>query len=185
MRIWLLLVLLGLLGVTWWASRPEPVSTQLQATDREQIQDYFVQELELRQFDEQGKLVHLLQAQKLKHFLESGVTQLQQPRYVLYADQEPSWRISAEKGRLSKDQSLLELQGNTVIDWLGDENRPPIQMLTSDLTIHPQTEYAETAAPVTVTSEQNWIESLGMQAWLTSPGRIRFLAQTRAHYVAQ
>lgn len=185
MRIWLLLALLTLLGITWWASRPEQVAVTQETVNKDQIQDYFVFNLELRQFDVEGNLAHVLRAGELRHYLESGVTRLQAPRYVLYEDKLPSWRISAAKGLLSEDQSLLQLLGKTNIDWEGDETRPPMHMLTSDLNIQPQQEYAETAAPVTVTSGQNWIESVGMQAWLKRPGRIRFLAQTRAHYVAQ
>ncbi len=186
MRIRLLLVaLLTLLGITWWASRPNPVIIGAETAGRAQIQDYFVYQLELRQFDEQGRLSHSLQAQQLRHYLESGITRLEQPEYMLYADKQPSLRINAAKGALSRDQSLLQLQGETILHWEGDETQPPMRILTSDLDVQPQREYAETAAAVTVTSAENWIESVGMQAWLKSPGRIRFLAQTRAHYVAQ
>ncbi len=185
MRTGLLLALLALLGVILWASRPDPAIVGGETADREQIQDYFVFQLELRQFDEQGKLNHVLQAQQLRHYLESGITRLQQPEYVLYADKQPNLHIRAAKGELSQDQSLLQLQGKTIIDWEGDDTRPPMRILTSDLNIQPQREYAETAAAVTVTSAENWIESVGMQAWMKAPGRIRFLAQTRAHYVAQ
>ncbi|WP_456416776.1 LPS export ABC transporter periplasmic protein LptC [Thiolapillus sp.] len=181
----LLAVLLTLLGVIWWASRPDPALPAGDTVDREQLQDYFVQQLELRQFNEQGVLSHVLRAQQLQHYLESGMTRLTLPEYILYADKEPSLRIEAAQGTLSRDQSLLQLQGETDIHWQGDETQPPMRILTSDLNIQPQREYAETAAAVTVTSAENWIESVGMQAWLKSPGRIRFLAQTRAHYVAQ
>ncbi|WP_456380247.1 LPS export ABC transporter periplasmic protein LptC [Thiolapillus sp.] len=180
-----LLALLALLGIVWWASRPEPAATGSTTVDKEQIQDYFVYQLELRQFDEQGQLSHVLRAQQLRHYPQSGITRLRQPEYVLYADTQPNLRIRAATGELSQDQSLLQLQGETVIDWEGNATRPPMRILTSDLNIQPQREYAETAAAVTVTSAENWIESVGMQAWLKPPGRIRFLAQTRAHYVAQ
>ncbi len=185
MRTWLLLALLMLLGITWWASRPEPLVSIQDPVDKTQLQDYFVFGLELRQFDEAGNLGHVLQARQLRHYTESGVTRLAAPEYVLYSDQRPGWRISAEQGQLSRDQSLLQLLGATNIHYEGDATQPPMHLLTSDLNIHPQTEYAETAAPVTVTSEQNWIESVGMHAWFKHPGRIRFLAQTRAHYVAK
>jgi len=181
----LLVTMLVLAGITWWAARPDPVITGGETVDRTQIQDYFVHQLELRQFDEQGRVSHSLQAQRLRHYLESGITRLERPEYVLYADKQPSLRINAAKGELSRDQSLLQLQGKTIIHWEGDETQPPMRILTSNLNIQPQRQYAETAAAVTVTSTENWIESVGMQAWLKSPGRIHFLAQTRAYYVAQ
>lgn len=185
MRIWLLLALLTVLGITWWASRQEPAVLESERVDQDQVQDYFVRGLELHLFDTQGRLSHILEADRLAHFKASGITRLQQPGYILYEDKQPAWKIRAEKGDLSRDQSLLQLLGKTEIDWQGDDRRPPMHLITSDLIVHPQTEYAETAAPVTVTSGENWIESTGMQAWLKAPGKIRFLAQTRAHYVAQ
>jgi lipopolysaccharide export system protein LptC len=185
MRPWLLLLLLGLLTLTWWASRPEPLITTDTDMNRNQVQDYFVDNLELRQFDLQGNLAHVLKALQLRHYLESGITALSQPAYVLYEQRKPQSRIRAEKGELSKDQTRLQLQGMTFIDWEGNDERPPMKMLTADLDIYPQREYAETKAAVAVISEQNWIESVGMHAWLKSPGRIHFLAQTRAHYVGQ
>jgi len=185
MRIWLLLVLLVALGATWWASRPEPVAAIHKAVDENQVQDYFVHKLDLHLFDREGRLSHVLNAAHLTHFLASGITLVEQPRYTLYEEKQPGWNIQAEKGELSRDQSRLLLLGETVIDWQGDDRHPAMHLLTSDLTIHPQQEYAETGAPVTVTSGENWIESIGMQAWLKAPGKIRFLAQTRAYYVAQ
>ncbi|HDK38203.1 MAG TPA: LPS export ABC transporter periplasmic protein LptC [Thiolapillus brandeum] len=185
MRIWLLSMLMVLLGITWWFSRPEVISTTKPTAGQEPIQDHFVSGLKLRQFDTGGNLSHVLQAQQTRHYLKSGITLLQQPNYVLYTNQQPVWRIDAEKGELAQDQSLLQLLGKTIIHREGDENHPPLHILSSYRNIRPEEEYAETAAPVTVTSDQNWIESVGMQAWLKSPGRIRFLAQTRAHYVAQ
>lgn len=185
MRIWLLLMLLVALGATWWASRPEPAATAQETADEEQIQDYFVHDLDLHLFDPEGSLSHVLNAEHLTHFRVSGIALLKQPRYTLYEEKRPGWKIRADKGELSGDQSRLLLLGKTSIDWQGDERHPAMHLLTSGLTIHPREEYAETEAPVTVTSGENWIESTGMQAWLKAPGKIRFLAQTRAHYVAQ
>ncbi|WP_457668386.1 LPS export ABC transporter periplasmic protein LptC [Thiolapillus sp.] len=185
MRIWLLLALLVVLGFTWWASQKGAATSGQESVDQNRVQDYFVHGLELKLFDTQGKLSHVLDASRLSHYQASGITRLQQPGYLLYEDKQPAWTIRAENGQVSKDQSLLQLLGKTDIHWQGDEQRPPMHLLTSNLNIHPQQEYAETAAPVTVTSGENWIESTGMQAWLKTPGKIRFLAQTRAHYVAQ
>ncbi len=185
MRLGLLLLLLGLVGITWWASQPEPLQATLSSNDKDQIQDYFVEGLELKQFDPRGNLSHVLEAQQLQHYLGSGITDLTLPIYTLYDQKRPQSMVQAETGELSKDHSRLKLQGTTFIDWKGNDQRPAMNMLTSDLTIYPQREYAETSAAVTVISEQNWIESVGMQAWLKSPGRIHFIAQTRAHYVAQ
>ena len=185
MRIWLLLLLLGILGYTWWASRPEPLENQPRGPSARDVQDYYMDELVLRQFDNKGRLSHRLLARDLHHYRDSGLTTLAAPYYMLYEQGAPVWTIDAEKGELSSDQTLLKLFGRTTIEREGDENHPAMHMLTADLRIYPQKEYAETDEPVTVTSEQNWIKSTGMQAWFKPPTRILFPAQARAHYVAQ
>ena len=185
MRAGLLLALLGVLGLTWWASQRSPSSMMTETVADERIQDYFVHGLILQQFDLAGGLSHVLEARHLAHFKASGLTRLTLPSYILYARQRPDWTIQANSGSLNKEKTLLQLLGETHIDWQGDEQRPAMHLVTSNLMIHPQQEYAETDAAVTVTSAENWIESMGMQAWLKTPGKIRFLAQTRAHYVAQ
>ncbi|WP_456373240.1 LPS export ABC transporter periplasmic protein LptC [Thiolapillus sp.] len=185
MRIWLLLLLLGILGYTWWASRPEPPEEHGAADGGQQIQDYYMDGLDLRQFDNSGRLRHRLQARDMHHFRNSGITRLTAPSYVLHEEGRPVWAISAQEGELSADQTLLQLFGATTIERKADENHPAMQIRTANLRIYPQTEHVETDEAVTVTSEQNWIESTGMQAWFKPPTRILFPAQARAHYVAQ
>jgi lipopolysaccharide export system protein LptC len=185
MRIWLLLLLLGVLAYTWWASQPEPVENQPVAIAAREVRDYYMDDLMLRQFDRNGRLSHRLLARDLQHYRDSGLMQLASPHYVLYEQGNPTWIIDADKGELSRDQTLLKLFGRTTIEREGDEDHPAMHMLTADLRIYPQKEYAETDEAVTVTSEQNWIKSTGMQAWFKPPTRILFPAQARAHYVAQ
>ncbi|WP_457676707.1 LPS export ABC transporter periplasmic protein LptC [Thiolapillus sp.] len=185
MRIWLLLLLLGLLAITWWASRPDPSPAVPDDSANAEIQDYFVDGLILRQFDTSGRLSHRLLAQDMQHYRDSGLTRLTAPRYLLYQEGLPLWRIQADRGTLSSDQTLLKLLGKTIIEREADAIHPAMRLVTADLRIYPQKEYAETDEAVTVTSEQNWIESTGMQAWFQAPGKILFPAQTRAHYVAQ
>lgn len=185
MRIWLFLLLLGLLIVTWWASRPEPSPDYTEESANDEVQDYFVDGLALRQFDTDGQLSHRLLARDMQHYRDSGLTRLAAPRYILYEQGNPVWTISAETGELSSDQSLLKLFGETIIEREADDIHPAMRLVTADLRIYPRKEYAETDEAVAVTSGQNWIESTGMQAWFKSPGKILFPEQARAHYVAQ
>ncbi|BAO43382.1 LPS export ABC transporter periplasmic protein LptC [Thiolapillus brandeum] len=185
MRTWLLLLLLGVLGFTWWASRPEPSAISTTQTPGKDVQDYSLNGLALRQFDIQGQLSHRLLAEDMQHYRGSGLTRIQTPEYILYEQGSPVWTVNAARGELSSDQTLLKLFGKTTLEREADDMHPAMRLETADLRIYPHKEYAETDEPVTVTSEQNWIKSTGMQAWFKSPTRILFPAQARAHYVAQ
>jgi lipopolysaccharide export system protein LptC len=59
-----------------------------------------------------------------------------------------------------------------------------ITLLTRDLTIYPQREYAETGAAVTITSGRNEMQAVGMRLDL-SDGRLELLSETKGKYVTK
>lgn len=185
MRFTLFLVLLGLLGLTWWALRPAPDTGQADRAPAEEVIDYFVEELDLTTFSAEGEPLRHLQAAGLLHHRHSGETLLSRPRFTLFEDGEPLWKINAEEGTLAEDHSRLMLEGQVNIRRLPGAEKPPLDMVTRNLLVKPGEEYAETAEAVTITSDDNWIEAVGMRAWLRPPGHIKFLSRTRAHYVAR
>jgi lipopolysaccharide export system protein LptC len=58
----------------------------------------------------------------------------------------------------------------------------PLQVTTRNLRYRPAEGYAETDEAVTVTSNQDRIDAVGLQAWLLEPARMRFRSQVRGHY---
>ena len=59
----------------------------------------------------------------------------------------------------------------------------PMRMHTRDLRVQPRQDYAETDEKVRVDSDVDWLEAVGMQAWLRPPSRIKFLSQVKGHHV--
>lgn len=185
MRITLLVILLGALALTWWALQPGQEEPQPVAAGAGQVVDYFVEELALTTFDAGGTPLRRLEAARVTHYRGSGNTRLTRPRFTLFEGERELWHIVSEFGTLAEDRSRLELEGEVEIRRRGDSRHPPMHIETRDLLVKPGEEYAETAAPVKITSEDNWIRSVGMRAWLRPPGHIQFLSQTRAYYAAQ
>jgi len=186
MRLLLLTVLLGLLLLTWWALQPlSGPSGETRPGKREEVVDYFVSGLDLTTYDAGGAPLRRLQAAHLEHFRDSGDTRLAAPRFLLFEKDRILWNIRSESGTLSQDQSLLRLHGEVEVQRSATEALPAIRLQTRDMLVKPDEEYAETEAPVTITSQANWIKAVGMQAWLRSPGKIHFMANTRAYYVAE
>ena len=186
MRLFLLTALLALLLLTWWALHP-PGSTgkrSLESSEKDRI-DYFVRNLDLTTYDASGLPLRHLRAAALDHLEHSGKTLLTRPRLLLFEEGSLLWDVRSEKGTLSGDRQLLQLHGEVLVDRMQTPGLPAMQLQTRELQVNPQESYAETDQPVTVTSEENWIRARGMQAWLRPPGRIRFLANTRAYYVTQ
>jgi len=184
MRLILLTVLLSLLALTWWGLESDGSSADRAELGEEQVIDYFVEELELTTYGAEGAPLRHLQAEQLIHRRNSGQTLLSRPRFTLFRNGEALWHIASDSGVLTEDQSRLMLKGQVKIRRLPDPETAPLHIVTRNLLVEPQREYAETAEAVTITSNGNRIEAVGMQAWLRPPGRIKFLSQTRARYAA-
>ncbi|MCP4274742.1 MAG: LPS export ABC transporter periplasmic protein LptC, partial [Gammaproteobacteria bacterium] len=92
------------------------------------------------------------------------------------------WKIVSETGWLSGDGDLLLLQGKVTIDRPKTPIQEPVRIVTSDLRVQPNQNYAETEEQITIDTPDNRITSKGMQAWLTNPMRIKFSANVRGRY---
>ncbi|KOR29572.1 hypothetical protein TI03_01990, partial [Achromatium sp. WMS1] len=55
-------------------------------------------------------------------------------------------------------------------------------IVTEYMQIKPKVQYAETDQLVHMINGPHWIKSVGLQAWLKSPMRIKLLANVQAHY---
>ncbi len=184
MRGLLLAVLLILLLATWWALRPAraPQGPQAEETAGDPV-DYFVTGLDALTYDAAGRPVRRLQARRLVHHGRSNQTHLASPRLVIRKDDVPLWRIRAERGTLSGDRQTLWLHGPVVAERAATATEPAARLETSEVRARPRENYFETDRPATLTSEAHRIRARGMKAWLSEPGRILFLADTRARYV--
>ena len=182
---WLLPSLLALLvALTGWALRRQEAPSPPPADASEDQVDYFTEGLVLTTFDAAGQPRRRLRSRSLRHYRRLDETLLEQPHFTLFENRRPLWRIQSKWGILEAGQERLRLEGEVRLERLGDAHHPPLHLETRDLLILPHQEYAETQAPVKITSQTNWISAVGMRAWLRPPGKIQFLSRTRAYYDA-
>ncbi len=186
MRGLLLILLLVLLAITWWALRPveQEAASPEQTADEDPV-DYWVIGLDALTFDAKGEPRRRLQARRLTHHRNSDRTDLDHPRLITYEGGTWRWDLRAGSGQLEGGRDRLWLEEGVTALQAAWKGRLPVRLETPDLMVEPDEKYAETASPVEITREDGWIRAIGMQAWLNEPGRIRFLADTRAHYVVQ
>ena len=134
--------------------------------------------------DPQGRPRRQLSAASMRHFPDDESTELTRPEMWLLAPGKPPWQVRAEKGWVSSDGALILLQGEVHIDREEGEDVRPLHLVTRDLRVQPKDEYAETDSPVQMESGAHWLESIGLQAWLREPVRIKLLADVRGYYEA-
>ena len=180
----LALVLVIAAAVSWWLAQPEekvPASVSKTGGDR-QI-DYYIRGLDVTRMTEAGVPAHRLRTPQLRHFSDDETSELEQPHLTVYQADAPPWEVDSETAWVSPDGTLILLQGDVLITREGDADDRPMRIVTSNLRVQPEQDYAETDEQVRVISETDWVDSIGMQAWMRPPSRLKFLSQVKGYYV--
>jgi lipopolysaccharide export system protein LptC len=182
-RILLVLVTVLAAIVSWqMVQQDEPVSQAVHPSGPRQI-DYYVTGLDLTRMTLTGKPAHRLRAKNLQHYTDDETTELQQPHLTVFQDDAPPWEVDSERAWVSADGSLVLLSGEVLISREGDADNRPMRILTRELRVQPSEDYAETDEKVRVESDSDWLDAVGMQAWLRPPSRLKFLSQVKGHHV--
>lgn len=167
-RITVILILLfgaGLLLV--W--RPFSGDTDGDGTAAKQLMrpDFTAYGLETRIFESDGLLAHKIQSQKMSHYNQIGLTELEQPIYTVFSEQgEALWKVSAAQGTFYDDQTLV-LERAVEIHAL-EPDTPIKEVLTEYLIIDLKKETMSTEHPVTMHGPRLLIRGDGMSADLNA-----------------
>ena len=133
--------------------------------------------------NETGQPAHRLQAERAHHYTDDDTTELQQPQLQVFQLESPPWDVRSQSALISADGELVLLSGDVAIMRDGDARNRPVRIDTRNLRVQPQQDYAETDEKVRVETDRDWLDAVGMQAWLRPPSRIKFLSQVKGHYV--
>jgi lipopolysaccharide export system protein LptC len=182
-----ILALLILIAVgSWWLGDDDPRDEPGPApalTGETRTIDYRISGLDVVRMTPAGRPAHRLRAERLRHFTDDATTELTAPRLRVFQGDAPPWEVDAEQAWMSADGSLMLLTGEVVISRNAGEMTRPVRMTTSDLRVQPRQDYAETDEAVRVEREDDWLDAVGMQAWLRPPSRIKFLSEVRGRHV--
>lgn len=179
----LVLALAG--GAAWWqhlGQAPEAPP----APPRARLPDYTVDHFTATTLDATGRPARSLTAQELRHYPDDNSSELDLPVLVLYRPDGPPWNIRSETGWVSGDHERILLHGQVFADREGNGKAKPIHLKTSELLVRPRQEYAETAMPVEITSDEDWLTSTGMQVWFGKTAmRAHFLGRAHGRFDVQ
>ena len=177
----LLLVLAA--ALSWWLRDSTPPQSADTERKGPRDSDYHIRGLDVTRMTPDGAPAHRLQARQVRHFTDDDTTQLEQPHLTVFQDQAPPWEVDADSALVSADGDLVLLNGDVLIERAGDANNRPMNIVTRNLRVQPREDYAETDEKVRVTSNADWLDATGMQAWLRPPSRLKFLSQVKGYYV--
>jgi lipopolysaccharide export system protein LptC len=178
-----LILLVVLFAGTWMLlPAPEPVPDRA-APDGTRTVDYTIKGLEVTSMMPAGIPAHRLYAPSLRHYADDGTSAIDQPRLTVFQDDAPPWEIRAEDALVSTDGELVLLRGEVLIEREAGPDNRPLRLVTRELRVQPRQDYAETDAAVRVDSDPDWLEAVGMQAWLRPPSRLKLLSQVNGYHV--
>lgn len=144
--------------------------------------DFFSVGYQKWQMNEQGNLSSHLTANKMAHYSDDGTTQLENPLMFFYNAPNPAWQIHAETGKLEKGGETLWLNGKVEIERAASSQGRELIIHTSNLTVSPQTSFAQTSAFTELRSGNNITTGLGMKATFSSPVHLELLAKVHGNY---
>lgn len=176
----LIAALLVLVGLSWWLGRqqegPRP------STGKFHQPDFFAEDLRSVEMDERGMPYRHLTASKSVHFEDDGTTELEDPQLIYYQRHSPPVLVRSSTGWVSEDGQEVWLRGRVLVDREADGKTRPYHMVTSELRITEQPDYAETSQPVFVIGDRERVDAVGMQAWWRPDLRVKLLSRVQGHY---
>ena len=180
----LTVILILLFGITSWLLLQQGDEQEAGPTSQlgPHTPDYHMENFTITTMGLDGKAEKELTADRMEHFPDDDTTELTYPNIVIYDDNNPPWKIRSENGWLSGDGETLLLTGMVTIDREAGPNIRPMHIITSELRVRPNENYAETDQHVTIHSLYDEQESDGMQAWLEKPIRLKFSPNVRGRY---
>ncbi len=178
-----------ILLATWYQWRDHFTDTP-DATITSIQPDYTIETFQSQVFTESGQLHYEMKSLTLAHYPQNDTLEMQKPWIKLYEGEGAPWVIEADKGQ-SPSRDEIFLSGNVKIngtvgndhnsankplfleDTLEQEKpnepfsqaqRKQIKMETETLALQINNEFAETHDPVIIFSDNDQIESIGLEA---------------------
>mgnify|MGYP003574007412 FL=1 len=174
-------VLIGLaLPIAWFVSGLEKDYSPPSET-KSQIPDYTLENFKTFHMDEQGLVTNQLAAATLAHYPDTN-TKLTEPSMVFYKEKQPTWTVRAKQGEVSPDGNQVWLFGQTTLQQHTQNSQPAVEIISQDVWVQLDTEYAETKAPTTIINSKGQTHSVGMRVFMPSQ-QVELLSKVRGHYV--
>lgn len=178
-RTLLTLLLLGGALLSGWAiwTHRKPAPPPAVADDRP---DYVLEDFELIVLGNDGKESFTMRAPRLARHPGDKQMDLATPAFSIPDTAGQYWQVTAKAGTVSANHEVLTLEGDVRV--LGPEQDPRrIRMETTQLTVYPQRQRAETRAVVTVQQPGSILQGRGFAVSLANK-RYEFRSQVRSRY---
>lgn len=126
--------------------------------------DLFVEDMDLKLVNTDGKLRYHVTADRLDHFPNDDHAELTRPVMQIFTENRPTWEIKSERGRISSGYETVWLLGAVEIRRQAGNTTRPLTIVTRDLMVKPDAQTAETVNMTRIRSDRFEVESTGLHA---------------------
>ena len=164
---WKIIIVLSLLaiGSTWLLNRlSETVPAEIAILRHDP--DNYMHELTTLTMNQDGSPKNKLYADYMAHYPDDNTIELINPRLEIFRPGKQPTTITAEKGWVTEDNEVILLSGETRLIQLDADGIRELEIITSDVRVSMDKEYAETDKPATIFGKKTTIKSTGMNAYL-------------------
>lgn len=178
LRWWLPLVILAVISSTgmyqWWLNHSS------QTAFKGDYIDIIAEHVQLQRFDEQGRLIQVIQSPAAQHYALSKSTHFNHPRMWLYPTQagRSVWQLNAGLGILSGAKDRLDLSASVDMHEVVSQGK---RLQTTAMTWYVKDKVAVTDKAVVGTEPGVVVTAVGAR-FEQAKGLIYLLSQVKAEY---
>jgi len=182
-RLFPLLLMLSLAGLTFWLERTVREEEGVHPSLRRHDPDYVVDNLRHTRYNVAGAVESTLVASKMLHYPDDDTTDLVAPRLVQTKPNEPRMTVTADRGAVSEDGEEVFLYDNVLLVRDGNAERPEARMRTEFLHVARGRSVVNTDREVVITEASRMLSGRGMEYYNDSL-QLFLREQVRGRYEA-
>jgi lipopolysaccharide export system protein LptC len=188
LRKLLYLSLIVIFGVSCWLlSKNYQPSKKHRDFEKDEIPNVTLTNVTMQNY-QNGLLGAKLSVPEISHLQSGKKINLKNPSFVIYDKKQQPWTVTAKTAEAKDDGTLVILHEDVKLFQPAGPNNPEITIFTSELTLYPKENRAETSMPVVLHQKAKdnsiaKIECVGVKIFQKT-GVIKLLAKTRGYYAA-
>lgn len=160
-----LLLVLFLAALSYWLAIVATGNDEDRSGQFRHDPDAYTKDFTVRTFNDQGVKRDVLSGTYAEHYPDDESTMIQKPRLVHNNDANvPASTLRANVAYINSDQSEIDLQGDVVGNRPAYGDRKSLTFLTSQITVFPDEERAETTRRVKIYEGKSWMAGTGFDA---------------------
>lgn len=179
---WLLLPLLGLLGIAYWLNQQAQPELAKIDSQRRHDPDAIVENFSATRLNDQGTPRYVMMAKKMLHFPDDDSTTLQTPHLVLLSAESPAIHVRAKQGIVSSKGDEVFLHDEVEILREAAAQHEKFTLRTEYLHIMLDQGLLNTDRAVTFVEANNTVRAVGLEIDHKAQ-TLKLLSQVKGDYV--